>query len=318
MNKRLKRKIKIVTIGGGSGQTNLLKSLKILKRELEMKGLVLEITAITNCFDSGGSTGIIRKQYGGIAFGDIRRNIGALARESYVEKVLETRFSDGDFKGHAFGNILLLALRKCFDDNIKAIKKACEIFQTEGEVLPPSTSESYLCAKLDNGIIIRGEDKIDDMNKLEDMKARIVDVWLEPDASAFKEATEKIIFADFIIFSPGDIYSSLISTMLPNGIKKSIISSKAKKIIYICNLVARNEYNFSYASELIKIIEKYCGRKIDVLICDKSKIQLNRRILIDDKNINCDIIKENIASIESHGRHEPNKLKGAILKAISI
>ncbi|MEM5825776.1 MAG: uridine diphosphate-N-acetylglucosamine-binding protein YvcK [Candidatus Aenigmatarchaeota archaeon] len=315
-NIKISGKIKVVAIGGGNGQANLLKSLKILKRELEAKEINLEIVAITNCFDSGGSTGRIRKQYGGIAFGDIRRSIGALAKDESIEKILEMRFSNGDFKGHAFGNIMLLSLYKCFHDSLEAIKKACEIFKTEGKVLPPSIDESYLFAKLEDGSIIKGEDKIDELNKLEEIKARILEVWLEPNANAIEEAKEEIKSANFIILSPGDIYSSLISTLLPKGIKETILLSKAKKLIYVCNLVARNEYNVSVASELIKIIENYAGRKIDVIICDNSKIPLNRRIEIDDKNIKCKIIKEDIASRELHGRHDPSLLKNAILKAI--
>lgn len=318
IEKKEEKKIKIVAIGGGNGQANLLKSLKILKGELTKKNINIEIVAITNCFDSGGSTGRIRKQYGCIAFGDLRRSIGALAKDPNVEKILEMRFSNGDFKGHAFGNILLLTLHKCFGNALEAIKKACEIFETEGEVIPPSIDESYLYARLENGDVIKGEDKIDELNKLEEIKARIVDVWLEPQAKAIEKAKEKIIDADFIIFSPGDIYSSLISTILPKGIKESIIASRATKIIYVCNLVARNEYNVSIASELIKIIERYAGRKIDIVICDNSKTPLSRRIEIDEKNIKCEIIKDDVASRELHGRHDPNKLKDAILKAILV
>ncbi|MEM7816450.1 MAG: YvcK family protein [Candidatus Aenigmatarchaeota archaeon] len=315
-NKPRGRKIKIVAIGGGNGQANLLKALKILKRELETKEISLEIVAITNCFDSGGSTGRIRKQYGGIAFGDIRRSIGALAKDESIEKILEMRFSSGDFKGHAFGNIMLLSLYKCFNDALEAIKKACKIFETDGKVLPPSIDESYLFARLEDGSIIKGEDKIDELNKLEEIKARIVDIWLEPQAKAIEEAKEEIKSANFIILSPGDIYSSLISTLLPKGIKEAILASKAKKLIYVCNLVARNEYNVSFASEIIKIIEDYIERKIEVIICDDSKIPLNRRIEIDEKNIKCRIIKEYVASREFDGRHDPSLLKNAILKAI--
>lgn len=316
------KKIKIVSLGGGNGQANLLKSLKLLKNDLEKEKIAhLEIVAITNCFDSGGSTGKIRKQFGGIAFGDIRRSIGALAKDEYVKEILDFRFDKGDFRGHAFGNILLLALRELLGNDLKAIKKACELFQVDGLILPPSLDESHLFARLENNEIISGEDKIDELNNmesfiLEEMNARIVEVWLEPKANALKEAIDKIIKADYIILSPGDIYSSLISTILPNGIKEAIANSKARKIIYVCNLVARNEFNAIKASELLSVIEKYIGRKIDILISDNSKISLKRRIVLDENNIKCKIIKEDVASRELHGRHDPKRLKNAIRKAI--
>jgi len=289
-------KMNIVVIGGGNGSKNVLKALKKIKN--------IQITAITACFDSGGSTGRIRKQYGGIGLGDIRRSIGALC-ENDIEKILEYRFEKGDFKDHAFGNILLLSLKNVFGNELKAIKKVCEIFNAKGKVLPPSLDNSNLCAKLENGKIIKGEGIIDLANK-KCKPYKIKDVWLEPKAKALEEAKNEIKKADVIIFSPGDIFTSLIQILLVDGISESISKSKAKKI-YICNLVARSECSYKKASELIKIIEKYGKTKIDLLIADSSKVKLKNKIIID--KCDCKIIKCNVASNKIKGHHDPEKLR---------
>jgi len=293
--------MKVVVIGGGNGSRNVLKALKGMKN--------LKITAITACFDSGGSTGKIREQYGGIGFGDIRRSIGALC-ESDIEKILEYRFDKGDFFNHSFGNIFLLTLKNVFGNELKAIKMACKIFNAKGKVLPPSLDNSNLCVRLENEKIIKGEGIIDLLNK-KCKSNKIIDAWLEPRAKALKEVKDEIKSADIIIFSPGDIFTSIIQILLVDGIPESISKSKAKKI-YICNLVARNECGYKKASELIKIIEKYGKTKIDLLIADSSKVKLKNKIIID--KCDCKIIKQNIASNKIKGHHEPKKLRNVFKK----
>jgi len=300
--------MKVVVFGGGNGSKNVLKALKKIKD--------IQITAITACFDSGGSTGRIRKQYGGIGLGDIRRSIGALC-ENDIEKILEYRFDKGEFCNHAFGNIFLLALKNVFGNELKAIKKACKLFNAKGKVLPPSLDSSNLCAKLENGEIIKGEGFIDLLNR-RCKPYKIKDVWLEPKAKALKEVKNEIKDADIIIFSPGDIFSSLIQILLVDGISQSLSKSKAKKI-YVCNLVARNEFSYKEASELIKMIERYGKTKIDLLIADSSKVKLKNKIIID--KCDCKIIKCDVASNKIKGHHDPEKLRRCfekIFKSIQL
>ena len=55
---------KVVVIGGGSGSSVALKGLKKYD---------IDITAIVTMFDSGGSTGILRDEFGYPSFGDLRQ-----------------------------------------------------------------------------------------------------------------------------------------------------------------------------------------------------------------------------------------------------
>jgi uncharacterized cofD-like protein len=58
-----KEKVKVVTIGGGSGQFALLSGLR------DHDGI--EITAVVSMVDSGGSTGRLRDELGILPPGDV-------------------------------------------------------------------------------------------------------------------------------------------------------------------------------------------------------------------------------------------------------
>ena len=62
----------IVVIGGGSGSSAALRGLKAHNADL---------SAIVTMFDSGGSTGILREEFGYPPLGDIRQCIVALSPE---------------------------------------------------------------------------------------------------------------------------------------------------------------------------------------------------------------------------------------------
>ena len=95
---------KIVTIGGGTGQFNLLSALR------DIEGI--EISSVVSMVDSGGSTGRLRDELGILPPGDILKCILALSsnRES-ARKILQKRFNGGSkLEGHSVGNLLLTIL----------------------------------------------------------------------------------------------------------------------------------------------------------------------------------------------------------------
>jgi uncharacterized cofD-like protein len=65
--------LKIVVIGGGSGSSVVLQG---------WKQHTSEITAIVTMFDSGGSSGLLRHEFGYPPFGDLRQCLMALSEES--------------------------------------------------------------------------------------------------------------------------------------------------------------------------------------------------------------------------------------------
>ena len=81
--KSLARGPRIVVIGGGTGQSTILRGLKEHTSNL---------TAIVAVADDGGSSGVLRAELGIPPVGDIRRCLAALAdEENLVGEVLEPR-----------------------------------------------------------------------------------------------------------------------------------------------------------------------------------------------------------------------------------
>ena len=81
---------KIVVIGGGTGLSTLL---------LGLKEYTHNITAVVTVTDDGGSSGMLRREFGILPPGDIRNCIHALARTGgLLTPLLNHRFHSGSLK----------------------------------------------------------------------------------------------------------------------------------------------------------------------------------------------------------------------------
>ena len=98
--------IKILTIGGGSGQYALLSGLRDLKN--------IEITAVASMADNGGSTGRLRYELGVLPPGDVLKCVIALSpmREAAKKIMLKTLKGDRRLEGHKAGNMLITMLSR--------------------------------------------------------------------------------------------------------------------------------------------------------------------------------------------------------------
>ena len=88
---------KIITVGGGTGSSVLLRGLK---------EYTSNITAVVTVTDDGGSSGRIRGEMGILPPGDLRNCLLALAdTEPLMEELFQHRFHGGEgLGGHNFGN----------------------------------------------------------------------------------------------------------------------------------------------------------------------------------------------------------------------
>src|SRR5207245_1329482 len=118
--------VKVVAIGGGTGLPVVLTALR---RHLAAGD---RITAVVTAADDGGSSGILRREYGVIPPGDIRNCLLALARVApEVSAALQYRF-DGSVAQHPVGNLLLAALDMVAADGLTAIRLAAELLGVGG------------------------------------------------------------------------------------------------------------------------------------------------------------------------------------------
>jgi len=254
---------KIVVIGGGTGVYTILSGLRKYP---------VQLTAIVSMADDGGSTGILREEFGILPPGDVRRALVALAHSDnrLLSELFNYRFKAGGLSGHTFGNIMLTALERVCGNFEKAVDEAAHILGVKGSVLPVTFDNIRLCAELEDGSIIRGETNIDIPKH--DPRLRISRLFLKPQAKINRRAKNALLAADMIIIGPGDLFTSILPNLLVRGVTAAIARSPAKKV-YIVNLMTKNgETNVFEAKDFVAAIEDYLGQGvIDYAIINNNK-----------------------------------------------
>ena len=322
MNGDSSARIRVVTVGGGTGSSILLSGLNEYADRLD-------ISAIVTTFDDGGSSGKLRREFDIPALGDIRRCIAALLPNvrdrSYLRGKFEFRFAIAKrFQGDAFGNLLLLAAVQRFGGFSVGVEGLASELRTNGRVIPVSEELSTLCAVAKNGTVIRGETEIDAQAGAHHAIDR---VYLDPPVSANPSAVRAIESADVIILGPGDLFTSVVPNLLPTGVAEAIQQSHAQ-VVQVCNLKARpNQANVLRSSDFPKVINQYASidmpqnvdnRIVDAIVVNAHSDDANASadaIEIDDELINLvsQVIVEDIADPENPNRHDPDKLARALM-----
>lgn len=236
---------KIVAIGGGTGLSTILRGIKKLTNN---------VTAIVTVGDDGGSSGRLREEMGILPPGDIRNCIAALADDDdIVTKLFQYRFKTGEgLEGHSFGNLFITALSAICGDMISAIKESSRVLLIRGRVLPSTTDDMRLIARMEDGSIVKGESNIPEAGK------KIIELSSEPElCRPADDVLEAIRDADLIILGPGSLYTSIIPNLLVKDLALTIEKSKAKKI-YVCNIMTQPGETDNYSvSDHIKAIFKH-------------------------------------------------------------
>jgi len=229
VQKILNQSIRIACLGGGTGLYTLLSGLKTLPG--------LHLTSIVSMSDDGGSTGVLRDRFGILPPGDIRRSLVALSTApDLLNELMQYRFRQGgELKGHNIGNLLITALSEMHGSMNQAVRLLSEILNIQGSVIPVTETPNTLKAELENGAVIEGEHRIDLFHG-HDPNLRIVRLWQEPAAQGNPDAIEALYNASFILLGPGDLFTSVISNIIVEGVGEAITLSRAKKI-YICNVM---------------------------------------------------------------------------------
>ena len=243
---------KVVAIGGGTGTSTLLGGLKTHTPNL---------TAIVTMFDSGGSTGLLRSEYGMPPFGDLRRCLLALGEVSEhtapIRAALDYRFAESSsLNGHSVGNLFMAALTSLSDDLERCVEQLSGILRVRGSVLPVTLGRADLCAELADGRILHGEAAIDQRGA---PLPRIERVFLDSPVDANARALRAIEEADAVVIGPGDLYTSILPVFLVDGIAEALAASAATRI-FVCNLMTkRGETDGFRASDFLREFERYAG-----------------------------------------------------------
>ncbi|HOX61057.1 MAG TPA: uridine diphosphate-N-acetylglucosamine-binding protein YvcK [Candidatus Magasanikbacteria bacterium] len=268
----VKKKIKVVTVGGGNGSAISLGALKKILPDIEIKAAV-------STSDSGGSSGDLRREFATLPPGDILRAVLALAPFDY--RVLKKIFHSNRFTtnqklfGHNLGNLVFVLLEQYAGDFIAAIRAFEEIMESVGHVYPSTLNFTDLAVELTDGSTLVGETEIDRPSV--NQTGRIKRAWLSPRSEIYSETASALREADYIIIGPGSLYTSVIAAMLPDGFREAVNDSKAKLIFVAGNAYEANgEMGPRILSESVRELQTYLPRKIDMVIC-------NNHLLTDDE-----------------------------------
>lgn len=311
---------KIVTIGGGTGLSTMLRGLKHYTKNL---------TAIVTVADDGGGSGVLRREIGMPPPGDIRNCMEALANvEPIMEELMTYRFSGGGLSGQSFGNLLLAALNGVTGSFEEAVKQMSQVLAISGSILPVTSEDVQLEAVFENGATVLGESQISSFKKEQNCFISHVNlIPSRPPATA--SALSAIAEADLIVLGPGSLYTSIIPNLLVEGISEAICTSSALTL-YVCNIMTQEgETEGCSASHHIEALLTHgMPDMLDICLANTAPVQENllekyqeeyaTPLEVDAeriKSLGIELVQAPVGCESGdYARHDPQKLAMAIYR----
>jgi uncharacterized cofD-like protein len=257
------REINLGCFGGGTGLPSLLGGLK--------RNPWLRLNAVVTMFDSGGSSGQLRDELGVLPPGDVLRCALALSRnEGEARRVLLARlpstFAHNRLGGHTGGNLLLSMMERYSGDFLAAVDGLRALLGCRGSVWPVSVEPATLCAEYADGAITRGEVEVD---KGHARGHHVTRVWLEPPVPIHPVVRKAIDNFDAVIIGPGSFFTSLMPTLLVDGVADRLRTVRGP-IILVTNLLTEGQGMAGFtAADAASWVSRTIGRPVDVVITNE-------------------------------------------------
>lgn len=250
----------VVAVGGGHG---LAATLRAARR------FAGSVTAIVSVADDGGSSGRLRRQFGIVPPGDLRRCLVALASErSVLAQAFEHRFAGEELDGHALGNLVIAGLVAATGDLQEALDEVGRLLGAEGRVVPATGEPVVLKASAEGGEI-EGQSAVTRTH-------HIRRVSLVPaDAAATPEALSALARADLVAIGPGSLFTSVLAALAVPGLAEAVTRAPGRRV-YVANLrpqPAETE-GFDVAAHVAALDAH--GLEVDVVLADTTEIDLGR------------------------------------------
>lgn len=247
----------VVGLGGGHGLAITLSAAR---------QYASDITAVVSVADDGGSSGRLRKDFGLPAPGDIRRCLVALAQdpESPWARAFGFRFSGGDVKGHALGNLVLAGLVETTGSFLAAIEEAGRLLGARGRVYPATDTAVVLTAETVEG-------RLAGQTAVEDHFGAVLTVGIEPpDAVCPAPALEALRDADQVVLGPGSLFTSVLAVTAVAGIREVLAT---KRVVFVCNLKPSKETPGFTAADHVEALRRH-GVEPAVVLVDPQAIEI--------------------------------------------
>ena len=311
----LEQGTRVVCLGGGTGMSTLLRGLK---------AFTANITAVVSVADDGGSSGRLRQEFDMLPPGDIRKCLIALSDDSpLMARLLDYRFGEAELAGHSMGNLVLTVLTRITGDFGEAVRQANLLFAVRGRVLPATLDRIFLVARHPDGTTTIGQRNISQSEK------PIERVELKPNpgppAPDIARALEE---AELIVLGPGSLFTSVIPTLLIEGIPDIIRRTSAVKV-YVANIAAcEGETRDFTLLEHLRALEKHAGGGLfgHVLVND-GPVPRARRAELEEKgarlimynrtempaDVPYRFVTADVVSRENPLRHDSDRLARALI-----
>ncbi len=270
----------IVVIGGGNGSASVLKALVPFTAHYN-------VAAVISVADSGGSSGKLRREFNSLPTGDILRAIIALSEhdsELLNQVLYKNRFSGQEkLSGHNIGNLFLTLVARYANNFVAAIRALEEALGATGRVHPVSLEPTHLVARLSSGEVVVTEEKIDRPNS--SREHQIESVWLDPEVTLHHDAKEAIVTADYVFLALGSLYTSVVATLLPQGVRDSLASSPARLVsVHAHAYELDGENGPNTLSGQVRALECYLPRPLDMIVYNDVVLQPNQKSSYEQRN----------------------------------
>ena len=299
---------RVVTIGGGTGLSVLLRGLK---------SHTDNITAIVTVADDGGSSGRLRRELGVPPPGDFRNCLVALSEdEGLVAELFQYRFNQaGSLEGHSFGNLFIAAMASVTGSFEQALHESSKVLAVHGRILPATRSHLHLAARLTDGTVVRGESKIAESG------GSIEQIMIEPtNSTAHPDAVDAIMRADVVVIGPGSLFTSLLPNLLVSEIADALRVSNAMTI-YVCNVATeKGETEGFSAADHVRTLQEHTFPTIaDYVVTNENVVKLGPEFggepvaAVDESPPNVRVVSEDLIDASDPVRHDSTKLAQVVL-----
>jgi uncharacterized cofD-like protein len=263
----------VVALGGGHGLSATLGALRDVAEPL---------TAVVTVADDGGSSGRLRAEFGGLPPGDLRMALAALCGSDEWgqtwSEVAQHRFGgDGPLRGHAVGNLLIVALWELFpDDPVTGLDWVARLLGCRGRVLPMASTPLQIVADV-TGLSQADPTRRTQVHGQQSVavtRGRVESVHLEPaDPPVPPEVLSAVGEADWVVLGPGSWYTSVLPHLLVGPLAKAIVTTAARRAV-VLNLEAQaGETSGFTARSYLEALRRHApGLALDVVIVDRESV----------------------------------------------
>ena len=303
---------RVAALGGGHG---LFASLSALRR------VTRQLTAIVTVADDGGSSGVLRREFGVLPPGDLRMALAALCGDdawgTTWSKVVQHRFTGGaGLDGHAVGNVLIVALWELLGDTVQGLDWVGRLLGAHGRVLPMASVPIDLVAEVEGADPARPNEISTVYGQAEcaATTGRVRSISLIPsDPPACPEAVAAIRTADWVVLGPGSWFTSVLPHLMVPELAQVLISTRARRLVAL-NLAPQpgETEGFSPHTHLEVLADHAPALTVDIVLADRgaaggTAAQLEKAA----GRLGARLVLADLAMRDGSPRHDPRQLAGA-------